>query len=263
MTRAFRLAYDGGAYHGFQRQPDVPTVEDALFTAIRALDIGTNGPQGYTAAGRTDAGVSAVAQTVAFTCPEWCTPRALNGELPDTVRSWAMTAELDSFHATHDAIRREYTYHCYAPELDDMRCRRAGTRLTGEHDFHNLTTDDRGTVRDLSISTVRDGDYLIITVRSDGFPRGLVRRLVSLVRAVGSGDAPLSKVDQVLGPDPIDGPLGVPPAPAYPLVLTAVEYEVGFDTDSRAVADTRDRFGDHRIEHTTRARVADTILSRL
>ncbi|MFB6218385.1 MAG: tRNA pseudouridine(38-40) synthase TruA, partial [Halobacteriaceae archaeon] len=63
--RAFRLAYDGRPFHGFQRQPDVPTVEGALLDALDALDIPFAGdtPSGYAAAGRTDRGVSAVAQT--------------------------------------------------------------------------------------------------------------------------------------------------------------------------------------------------------
>jgi len=37
--RAFRVAYDGTGYHGFQRQPDVPTVEDTIFDALRALEV--------------------------------------------------------------------------------------------------------------------------------------------------------------------------------------------------------------------------------
>ena len=60
--RAFRVAYDGRPYSGFQRQPDVPTVEDTLLDALRALGVfeGSDVPPGYAAAGRTDAGVSAL-----------------------------------------------------------------------------------------------------------------------------------------------------------------------------------------------------------
>ncbi|MFC6766564.1 tRNA pseudouridine(38-40) synthase TruA, partial [Natrinema soli] len=56
--RAFRVAYDGTGYHGFQRQPDVSTVEDAIFDALRALEVldpDADKPAGYAAAGRTDA----------------------------------------------------------------------------------------------------------------------------------------------------------------------------------------------------------------
>ena len=56
--RAYRVAYDGRPYHGFQRQPDVPTVEDAVFDALRELDVlapDAAKPEGYAAAGRSRA----------------------------------------------------------------------------------------------------------------------------------------------------------------------------------------------------------------
>jgi len=81
---AFRLAYDGTGYRGLQRQPYGGTVENALFEALEALDVAfeAGAPVGYTAAGRTDAGVSARAQTVAVEAPEWLRLSALNAELP-------------------------------------------------------------------------------------------------------------------------------------------------------------------------------------
>lgn len=258
--RAYRIAYDGRSFHGFQRQPDVPTVEDALFDALRALDLYSGVPDGYSAAGRTDAGASAAAQTIAFSAPDWLSPRALNADLPGSIRAWGV-ADVDSdFHATHDARRREYTYHLHAPNVDDDRADTAAARLSGEHDFHNLTPDDTGTVREISITLDRDGEYLVVTVSSGGFPRQLVRRLVSLVRAVGTDDVPVSRIERVLGREPIDGPEGIPPAPAYPLVLTAVEYDVSFAVDAAAA---RTAFRDRRVEDATRARVADTIISEL
>ena len=283
MRRAFRLAYDGRPYYGFQRQPDVPTVEGTLFDALRDLDAfavdpdGPDRPEGYAAAGRTDAGVSARAQTVAFEAPDWLTPGALNAELPASVRAWA-SADVDpGFHATHDARERTYVYHLYAPpeptttgedfdddrgstDFDDHRARAALDRLAGEHDFHNLTPDGTGTVRDLSTSADRDGEFLVITLSAGGFARQLVRRVVGLVQEVGSGDAPPSKVDRVLGPEPIDGPDGVAPAPAEALVLWDVVYpEIEFTADADAAASARTVFGESRVTHATAARVAGSI----
>ena len=137
---AYRIAYDGRPFRGFQRQPDVPTVEDAVFDALRDLGVfAGDAPPGYAAAGRTDAGVSAVAQTVAFEAPEWLSPAAFNGELPASVRAWARADAPDGFHATHDAVAREYVYHLHALEADPGRARAALDALAGEHDFHNLT----------------------------------------------------------------------------------------------------------------------------
>ncbi|MFB6081689.1 MAG: tRNA pseudouridine(38-40) synthase TruA [Halanaeroarchaeum sp.] len=269
-TRAYRVAYDGRPFHGFQRQPDVPTVEDAVFDALRALGALADDaakPDGYAAAGRTDAGVSARAQTVAFEAPEWLTPRALNGELPGSIRAWASADVPAGFHATHDAASREYRYHLYAPrdgELDATRVRDALDRLAGERDFHNLTPDDDGTVRDLTADAERGGDFLRLRFEAGGFARQLVRRLVGLAAAIGRGDAPLGKVDRALDSEPLDGPEGVAPAPAYPLVLWDVEYPgVAFSVDEDAVESARDVFGARCAELTTRGRVAGSIRDSL
>lgn len=272
--RAFRIAYDGRPYFGFQRQPDVPTVEDALLDALRNLGVldgadpgsacsrpstdeaGDDVPPGYAAAGRTDAGVSALAQTVAFEAPDWLTPAAFNAELPAAIRAWAAADAPDDFHATHDATRRTYRYHLYGPELDDDRVRAALDALTGEGDFHNLTTDDEGTVRTLDADCARDGDFLVLTLSADGFARHMVRRIVALVRAVGSGESGLDRIGRVLGPDSLDGPAGVPTAPATPLVLADVTYpDLSFEPDPQAAGSAREVFEKRRIEATTAARV--------
>ncbi|NHN46951.1 tRNA pseudouridine(38-40) synthase TruA [Halostella sp. JP-L12] len=261
---AYRIAYDGRPYHGFQRQPDVPTVEDAVFDALRDLGVSDGAPPGYAAAGRTDAGVSAVAQTVAFDAPEWLSPAAFNGELPASVRAWARADAPDGFHATHHATAREYVYHLYAPDADAGRARTALDRLRGEHDFHNLTPDDEGTVRDLDASLVVDGDYLVLTFRAGGFARQLVRRLVSLARAVATGEAAMEKIERVLAPEPLPGHEGIPPAPAYPLVLVDAEYpDLTFAVDEDAAESAQAVFGGKRVEWRTRARVAGEMADRL
>lgn len=258
--RAFRVAYDGREYRGFQRQPHGETVEDELFAALRRLGVFEGAkPAGYAAAGRTDAGVSARAQTVAFECPDWLTPRAFNAELPDVIRAWASVDAPDGFHATHHARYRAYVYHLYAPAVDDDRAERAVDCLRGEHDFHNLTPDSKNTVRDLSIDLERDGDYFVLTLCAGGFPRELVRRVVSLVHAVAADESEFARIDRVLSSDPLDGPLGVGPAPAHPLVLADVGYDLDFSADDVAADQCRECFRDLAVERRTRSRVADDL----
>ncbi|AGB14751.1 pseudouridylate synthase [Halovivax ruber XH-70] len=291
--RAYRLAYDGRDYFGFQRQPNVATVEDALFDALRALDAyrpaaaSTSAsdsqsagpvpdrPQGYAAAGRTDASVSALVQTVAFDAPEWLTPRALNAELPAEIRAWASADVPDSFHATHDATARTYTYHLYAPaesgndrnrgklattherRVDDARFHEALDALAGTNDYHNLTPDDEGTERTLSLAADRDGDVLTVTVQAGGFARQLVRRLVTLLHRVGTSEAPLEKIDRVLTSESLPGHEGIPPAPPEPLVLTDVTYpNIEFAADEEAAASAQHVFEQRRIDREVGSRVA-------
>jgi tRNA pseudouridine38-40 synthase len=261
--RAFRLAYDGRPFRGFQRQPHGDTVEDALFDALDALGVELP-PAGYAAAGRTDAGVSALAQTVAFDAPEWCLPRALNAELPESVRAWARADAPAGFHATHDAVTRAYTYFLYGPNLDDDRARAAADALAGDHDFANLTPDDRGTVRDLSVAVERDGPFLVCEFRAGGFARHLVRRAVSLLRGVAAGERAVGAVDDLLGPETVPGPRGVSPASPHPLLLAGVDYpDLEFVRDPEAVSDARAAFSGRRAEHAALARVAGTVADGL
>lgn len=263
--RAFRVAYDGQDYWGFQRQPDVETIEGELFEALCALGVleeHARKPAGYAAAGRTDRGVSALAQTVGFRCPEWCVPRALNAELPGPIRAWASADVPPDFHATHDAEVREYTYHLHAPEADVERLRAALDALSGTHDFRELTPDERNTTRTLDTSLESDaGDsFVVLRVRAGGFSKQLVRRLVALVRSAATGERPLAHVERVLAGERLDGGAGVGPAPAAPLALTAVAYPgIEFALDRAAAASAREVFERRRVTHATRARVASTV----
>jgi len=271
--RAFRIAYDGTDYYGYQRQPDVPTVEDTIFDALRALGVlepDADKPDGYAAAGRTDAGVSALAQTIALDAPDWLTPRALNAELPADVRAWASADAPAEFHATHHANRRTYTYHLYAPpdvpidsktaSIDDERFLIACEALSGTYDVANLTPDDHNTERSVTLSADRDGDYLVVTASAGGFARELVRRLVSLAREIGTGESPLAKLERVLEPEPLPGPEGIAPAPPEPLVLTEVDYPaLSFELDDDAAESARAVFDRRCIERRTGARVAGQV----
>ena len=271
--RAFRVAYDGTPYSGYQRQPDVPTVEDTIFDGLRDLEVlatDADSPTGYAAAGRTDAGVSATSQTIALEAPDWLTPRAFSGALPPSIQVWASAEAPDDFHATHHAVRRTYTYHLYAPladeatafadGVDDDRFAAALEALSGPADFHNFTPDDHNTERAPDLSATRDGDYLVVTVAAGGFARELVRRLVSLAHAIGVSDEPLEKVDRALSPEALPGHEGIAPAPPEPLVLTHVEYpELSFDVDEVAVSSARELFEADRLERRTGARISRTL----
>lgn len=262
--RAFRVAYDGRPFAGFQRQPDAITVEGTLFGALEDLGVCTGIPAGYSAAGRTDAGASAIGQTITLRVPEWLTPRAFNGELPEDIRVWAATAVDADFHATHDASSRTYRYYLHAVPRDtaDDAVRTAAEQLSGEHDFHNLTPDERGTVRDLEISVTRDDDFLVLDVTAGGFPRHLVRKLAGLLAEVGRGTTDSGRVARVLGRTPIDGPEGVATASAEGLLLRTVQYpDLTFECDRRALTDANEVFTARRVGHATRERVARELLA--
>lgn len=109
------LSYDGTAFHGWQIQPSLPTVQGTLASAIRHITGEIVLPQG---SGRTDAGVHALAQVASFplacAIPAANLQRALNRLLPGNIR--ILSAELvdPPFHARHSALRKTYEYRIFA-----------------------------------------------------------------------------------------------------------------------------------------------------
>lgn len=231
--RAFRIAYDGRAFRGYQRQPDQHTIEGTLLDAIERLDIDPFREPGYAAAGRTDAGVSALEQTVAIACPSWLDAAALNGQLPETIVAWASADVHASFHPRHDAVARRYTYVSHATDVNIERARAASDRLEGTHDFQHLTADREDTIRTVtSLDIHREDPFLVFSITAPGFLRHQVRRIVTLVTDVGRGERSLEKIDPILAGDTLPGHRGIAPAEARYLVLTAVDYDgVAFQVD--------------------------------
>ncbi|HNN46776.1 MAG TPA: tRNA pseudouridine synthase A, partial [Azospira sp.] len=111
MRVALCIEYDGGAFHGWQTQPDGRTVQDALEKALTEI---AGQPISVSCAGRTDTGVHATAQVAHFDCPAerplsaWV--RGANTLLPDSVAvRWAHPVP-DDFHARFSARGRRYRY---------------------------------------------------------------------------------------------------------------------------------------------------------
>jgi tRNA pseudouridine38-40 synthase len=206
---ALRLAYLGGSYAGWQRQPRVYTVQAVLERALEAL---YRRPVKVVAAGRTDAGVHASGQVAHFDPPLPVPPAgvasALNSLLPDDVRvlrAWAVPAH---FHARRSARAKRYRYRlAWGPTLppwealrrwhlgqplDPQAMAHALIRVRGEHDFAAFALSghaghgDRGTVRVVALARlVVRGRRVDIVLEGDGFLRGMVRRITGALVEVG------------------------------------------------------------------------------
>lgn len=133
-TRTFRLvvAYDGTAFHGWQKQPGQRTVQGELEAALaRVLQDPLVTVAG---AGRTDQGVHARGQVASFrattTLPAKAFPPLLCRELPHDVRVVGADERPDSFHARHSARARRYAYRLLsAPDLLEERYAWAPARM--------------------------------------------------------------------------------------------------------------------------------------
>jgi tRNA pseudouridine38-40 synthase len=216
--RRFRatVEYDGTEFAGFQRQSGSRTVQGELEAALARLSGGDRQP--VVGAGRTDAGVHATGQVIAFTYPgslsvEGLTD-ALNGTLPPDVAVRDLRRAPAGFHPRYAARYREYRYSIWngprSPlrertslwvrhDLDVAAMARAATAFEGRHDFSAFGGVDPQPVRSVHRLRVRrEGALITIDVRADAFLRGMVRRIVAALLAVGKGQLDPSAVPGLL-----------------------------------------------------------------
>jgi tRNA pseudouridine38-40 synthase len=200
------VEYDGTDFAGFQLQPDARTVQGELETVLARLVGGAR--VAVDGAGRTDAGVHAAGQVIAFTyrgrLADSDIQRALNAQLPADVAVRDVRRVPDEFHPRHAARYREYRYTVWngprsplrerqalgvrAP-LDVAAMSRAGLVFEGRHDFSAFSGDDRSPVRTVhAVRVRREGRLVTIDVRADAFLRGQVRRMVAALLEVGLGN---------------------------------------------------------------------------
>jgi len=197
------VAYDGTAFRGWARQPAARTVEGELQRALEEL---YGSVEGLAVAGRTDAGVHALANVVSVDVeggpPPERAAEALNGSLPEDVAVAAVEQAADGFHARFDAHSRSYRYRIWRRrERSALEARRAlwwprpfdvatadanAQALLGEHDFRAFTpTDTRHGVLVRVVKQVRwvevDENVAAFEITADSFLRHMVRTLVGTV----------------------------------------------------------------------------------
>lgn len=229
MRVAFKITYIGTNYSGFQIQPEVPTVEGAIFRALQETGIVENieGAK-YQSAGRTDRGVHALSQVIAVNTdkPELALPKVLNSRLPKDIWAWAHAEVGDDFDPRRDAVSRTYRYIMWGT-YDVSTMRNATKILRGTHDFSNfLTQDEEGqsTVRTIHRIDVRvSGNFTILDVVANSFAWHMVRKIATALTMIGNNVRDMNWLEQMLNPGEFEE--GLKPAPAYGLILKNVEYE--------------------------------------
>jgi len=250
------VAYDGTDFHGWQRQPNAPTVQACLEEALAKL---TGTPVQIWGSGRTDAGVHALNQVANFKTesPIPCDNllKALNNLLPASVRVKQADEAPETFHARYDARSKTYRYRilqapicspflwrfvCHHPyPIDRGKMDEAALFFEGEHDFTSFAgsegrTDEaeaRATPAPHSmVRTIFSSRFLwrprtsilIYEVRGSGFLHHMVRNIVGTLMEVGRGKLAPRDVTPIL--EARDRAQAGPTAPAQGLCLVKVEY---------------------------------------
>ncbi len=210
---AFRIEYDGRPFRGWQRQPGLPSVQEALETALARLDPAA---PVVTGAGRTDAGVHALGQVAhADLARGWAPERlcaALNAHLrPAPVAVVAAAEVAEDFHARFSAVEREYRFRLVARRapltqdrgfvwavpraLDGTAMRAGAAHLVGRHDFTTfraalcqakspVKTLDRLEIVELDYPAGREFRFRLV---ARSFLHSQVRSIVGTLERVGAG----------------------------------------------------------------------------
>ena len=239
------IEYDGTAFAGSQVQPNARTVQGELEEALNRL-IGERTRVHF--AGRTDAGVHATGQVVAFCLPRRIgvagglpgLVRRLNAALPPDLAVRSLRTAPAGFDPRRDARWRVYRYRVRMDgakhplerhrtlEIDDRldvaAMRAAAARIVGERDFASLGAAAHGsTVRHLAeVRVTRRGNLVEVRVTANAFLRRMVRSIVAVLLAVGRERLAIEDVDRLLAGS--GRALHGQAAPAKGLTLERVVY---------------------------------------
>ena len=242
------LAYDGTDFCGWQVQPDLPSVQATLASAIGRVTGEKVLPQG---SGRTDAGVHALGQVASFplesVIPTANLVIALNDVLPRSIRALDCAEVPLDFHARKSARAKTYRYRMYRGDtcspflaryvwhypypLDFGAMAEAAALVEGQHDFTSFAAVDPERGKEEAASHVRtvfrsqwssQEDEFVYEIRGDGFLHHMVRNLVGTFLLVGKKTFQPEDITRILGQR--NRSAAGATAPAAGLYLVSVEY---------------------------------------
>jgi tRNA pseudouridine38-40 synthase len=253
MRIALGLEYDGSGFCGWQSQAGGGSVQDALESALSAI---VDAPTRVACAGRTDAGVHALAQVVHFDTdavrPDTAWVRGVNAHLPSSVAvRWAQPVP-DEFHARFSALGRRYRYLLlnrgerpglmagrvgwFHRPLDADAMAEAAGLLLGEHDFSAFRAAEcqaKSPVKTLRRAAVtRHGDLLVFDFEASAFLHHMVRNLVGALVYVGKGAHPPAWLGELLAGR--DRARAAPTFEACGLYFAGVDYDPAWQLDIAA-----------------------------
>ncbi len=228
---AVKLYYDGKNFQGFQLQKNGRTVAGEILSALlKSRLVDDFRTAHFQAASRTDKGVSALGQTIAFNTDKNFSLKRLNAFLPVDIYAWAWTETSLGFNPRKEAVKRTYVYinPYHGENLQFMKKTAETVRkklVFGSYVNKKGELKPR-TLKKLTITKKEDFVFFVFSAKS--FVRNLVRRLVSLILKVGLGEIPIDRVENLLEKGLV---FNLPLAPAENLILLDVQYKFGFNVD--------------------------------
>ncbi len=221
------FSYDGSCFSGFQRQKNLKTVQGVFEDALSSLE---GKHVDIVASGRTDKGTHATGQCAHFDIDtlvkEYNLKKYFNNSFDGEIYVSSVEKVSNDFHARYDVKSKVYSYYInmgeynpimrnyvyqYCNKLDVSLMKQASLCLFGEHNFRSFCTDSKdkeNCIRNIySIDFEKNEDILKITFVGNGFLRKMIRNIVIILIAIGSGEKDSSYMKSVLDKCRRDGNL--------------------------------------------------------
>lgn len=244
------IAFDGTDFSGWQKQLNAPTIQGELERVLSRI---TNDAVTLHGAGRTDAGVHALAMVANFKTdslvPLDDLLRGANSMLPLSIRILELKTASPDFHARFSTVSKIYFYTIDTGKIQSPMNRLYAVHIpqsltikpmqqclaliTGTHDFASFEasgsrdkniTNGRGSIRTIHETTVKriDSDKIQFVFTGDGFLRHMVRNIVGTVLEVGKGKKTIEEFKQIV--EARNRSMAAATAPAHGLFLKEIQY---------------------------------------
>ena len=239
---ALKIGYIGTNFHGFQRQPDLRTVEEELIYHLRKLNyIDDLKKSRFRIAGRTDAGVHSLGNVISFQSEKDVRVNEINNSLPDDIQIIASAPVRYAFKPRY-AQMRQYRYILFQ-DLDVDKLKECAEVFKGTHNFTNFTkrfqkTTTR-TIEDIKITKVDLSDYhkkefpnlhdtvspIFVDIYGESFLWNMVRKMMRVFVDVATDKMSLDEVEKLLNPAEGEPRANIKVMEADYLILMDIQYD--------------------------------------
>ena len=249
---ALKIGYIGTNFHGFQRQPDLRTVEEELIYHLRKLNyIDDLKKSRFRIAGRTDAGVHSLGNVISFQSEKEVRVNEINNSLPDDIQILASAPVRYAFKPRY-AQMRQYRYMLFQ-DLDVEKLKECAEVFKGTHNFTNFTkrfqkTTTR-TIDDIKVTKVDLNDYhkkefpnlhdtispIFIDIYGESFLWNMVRKMIRVFIDFNIGKIDLDEIQNLLNPPENSPRANIKVVEPDYLILMDIQYDgIKFKYDNYA-----------------------------
>ena len=268
----FKFYYIGSKkYYSSQRQPEYPTIENCLLSALRERKyIKDDKKSGFEVASRTDKCVSARGSTFSFVTEKNPILMEINTALPKNIGIWGYSEVSRDFLSRYNALYRHYKY--IAPCSTIFHRKKTSNNLNemirgcklfeGRHDFSNFSKQEKNnekTIRDIMLASLTlDGDFLIFDFKSRAFLRQQIRRMVAKIFELGLEKITFEEFLDLFNPSRT---YSYQPADPSGLILWDINYgkKIQFTIDAKSKERMNKFFLQQEIKFSTKQKLFSLI----